>query len=64
MYEIIIVEFEQVVELNKCVFVSKLKSQFILLFSLFLLLFISFIIFFGTIYEFYCTISVNFYLYL
>ena len=46
------------------VFGSKLKSQFILLFSLFLLLFISSIAFFGTIYRSRYTISANFYLYL
>jgi len=43
---------------------QKLKSQFILLFSFFLLLFMGPIALFGTIYEFHCTISANFYLYL
>ena len=42
----------------------KLKSQFILLFSLFLLLFICPIALFGTIHESYCTIFTNFYIYL
>ena len=45
-------------------FVKIIFCQFILLFSLFLLLFIGFIELFGIIYEFYCTISTNFYLYL
>ena len=43
---------------------SKLKSQFILLFSLFLLLFTSSIVLFDIIYECYYTISADFYLYL
>ena len=43
---------------------SKLKSQFILLFSLFLLLFTSSIVLFDIIHEFHYTISANFYLYL
>ena len=43
---------------------SKLKSQFILLFSLFLLLFTNSIVLFDIIHEFHCTISANFYLYL
>ena len=43
---------------------SKLKSQFILLFSLFLLLFTCFIVRFDIIHEFHCTIFANFYLYL
>ena len=42
----------------------KLKSQFILLFSLFLLLFTNSIVLFDIIYEFYYTISADFYLYL
>ena len=47
-----------------CAFGSKLKNQFILLFSLFLQLFVGPIGIFGTIYEFHRTILVNFYLYL
>ena len=47
-----------------CVFGSSLKNQLILLFNLFLLLFIGPTALFSTIYEFYCTILVNFYLYL
>ena len=43
---------------------SKLKSQFILLFSLFLLLFMGSAVLFDIIHKSYCTISVNFYLYL
>ena len=43
---------------------SKLKSQFILLFSLFFLLFTNSIVLFDIIHKFYCTISTNFYLYL
>ena len=39
-------------------------DQLILLFSLFLLLFMSLIAFFGTIHGPYCTILINFYLYL
>ena len=42
----------------------KLKSQFILLFSLFLLLFTNSIVLFDIIHEFHYTISANFYLYL
>ena len=42
----------------------KLKSQFILPFSLFLLLFMSLTALFGTIYSSYYTILFNFYLYL
>ena len=42
----------------------KLKSQFILLFSLFLLLFIDPITLVSTIHESYCTILRNFYFYL
>ena len=48
----------------KCVFGLKLKSQFILLFSLFFLLFMSSTTLFGTIYGSHCTIAVSFYLYL
>ena len=47
-----------------CAFGMDEICQLILLFSLFLLLFMDLIAFFDTIYEFYCTISVNFYLYL
>ena len=47
-----------------CAFGSKLKGQFILLFSLFLLLFMNPIALFGTIHEFYYTILADFYLYL
>ena len=43
---------------------SKLKSQFILLFSLFLLLFTNSIVLFDITHEFHYTISANFYLYL
>ena len=38
--------------------------KIILLFSVFLLLFMSFIVFFNIIHKFYCTILVNFYIYL
>ena len=48
----------------QCVFGSKLKNQFILLFNFFLLLFMNPTILFGTIHESYYTISTNFYLYL
>ena len=48
----------------KYVFGFKLKSQFILLFSLFLLLFMDLIAYFVTIYRFYCIILFNFNLYL
>ena len=50
-------------EFLMCVW-QKLKSQFILLFSLFLVLFMDLTVLFGTIYRFYYTISANFYLYL
>ena len=50
--------------LNKCAFGFKLKSQFILLFSLFLQLFMSPTALFGTICGSHYTISANFYLYL
>ena len=43
---------------------QKLKSQFILLFSLFLLLFIDPTALFGTIHGSYYTISANFFFYL
>ena len=45
-------------------FGSKLKNQFILLFSLFLLLFMDSTVLFGIIHESLCTILVNFYIYL
>ena len=47
-----------------CVFASKLKRQFILLFSLFMLLFMGSTAFFGTIHESHGNILTNFYLYL
>ena len=46
----------------QCMFGSKLKSQFILLFSLFLLLFMGPTAFFGIIHGSHCVISTNFYL--
>ena len=49
---------------EKYVLNSKLKSQFILLFSLFLLLFTNSIVLFYITHEFHYTISANFYLYL
>ena len=47
-----------------CIWQKIKKSLLILLFSLFLLLFMGSTVLFVTIYEFYYTISVNFYLYL
>ena len=47
-----------------CVFGLGLKIKIIALFSLFLLLFIGSTALFGTIHRSYCTISINFYLYL
>ena len=48
----------------KCAFGSKLKNQFILLFSLFLLLFMDLTALFGIIHGSHCTISAIFYFYL